>query len=169
MYVPSGMKSHKIFSVKRQIFFTSSCLYESSCLVYVVCVLWCQTHIVLCFCFVFLRFVYPVLPVSLDCPYLIAPSVFSNVYLPVSLDCPYLIAPSVFSNVYLPVSLYCPYLIAPSVFSNVYLPVSLDCPYLIAPSVFSNVYYPTIILSFLQFTYPRKNKLDIIFFHGKGL
>jgi hypothetical protein len=27
------------------------------------------------------------LPVSLDCPFLIAPSVFSNVYLPVSLDC----------------------------------------------------------------------------------
>ena len=40
------------------------------------------------------------LPVSLDCSYLIAPSVFSNVYLLVSLDCPYLIAPSVFSNVY---------------------------------------------------------------------
>jgi hypothetical protein len=41
-----------------------------------------------------------VLPVSLDCPILIAPSIFSNVYFPVSLDCPYLIAPSVFSNVY---------------------------------------------------------------------
>jgi hypothetical protein len=37
-----------------------------------------------------------VLPVSLDYPFLIAPSVFSNVYLlvlPVSLDCPFLIAP----------------------------------------------------------------------------
>jgi hypothetical protein len=34
-------------------------------------------------CFVFLCFVYlrPVLPVSLDCPSLISPSVFSNVYL----------------------------------------------------------------------------------------
>jgi hypothetical protein len=31
-----------------------------------------------CFCFVFLRSVYPILPVSLDCPFLIAPSVFSN-------------------------------------------------------------------------------------------
>ena len=49
------------------------------------------------------------LPVSLDCPCLIASSVFSNVYfrpmsyvpsLPVSLDCPCLIASSVFSNVY---------------------------------------------------------------------
>jgi hypothetical protein len=28
----------------------------------------------------FLRFVYPVLPVSLDCPFLIAPSVFYNIY-----------------------------------------------------------------------------------------
>ena len=42
---------------------------------------WCPTHIVLCFCFVCLRLVYPMLPVSLDCPFLIAPSVFSNVYL----------------------------------------------------------------------------------------
>ena len=32
-------------------------------------------------CCVFLRLVYPMLPVSLDCPFLIAPSVFSNVYL----------------------------------------------------------------------------------------
>jgi hypothetical protein len=49
--------------------------------------------------------VYHLLPVSLDCPFVIAPSVFSNVYkkkyLPVSLDCPFLLATSVFSNVYL--------------------------------------------------------------------
>jgi hypothetical protein len=32
------------------------------------------------FLFGFLRFVYPVLPVSLDYPFLIDPSVFSNVY-----------------------------------------------------------------------------------------
>jgi hypothetical protein len=32
------------------------------------------------FCFVCLRPVYPMLPVSLDCPFLIAPSVFSNIY-----------------------------------------------------------------------------------------
>jgi hypothetical protein len=38
-------------------------------------------NIVLCFCFVFLRLVYLMLQVSLDCPLLIAPSVFSNVYL----------------------------------------------------------------------------------------
>jgi len=41
--------------------------------------LWCPTHIVLCFCFVFYRLVYPRLPVSLECPFSIAPSVFSNV------------------------------------------------------------------------------------------
>jgi hypothetical protein len=34
-----------------------------------VCVEWCSTHIVLSFCFVFLRLVYPMLPVSLDCPF----------------------------------------------------------------------------------------------------
>ena len=31
-------------------------------------------------CCVFLRLVYPMLPVSLDSPFLIAPTVFSNVY-----------------------------------------------------------------------------------------
>jgi hypothetical protein len=103
----------------------------------------------------------------------------SNVYLAVSLDIPFLIARSVFSNVYLPVSL------EPNkrerkpngqsrmeyqeklqinvrenrtgnhewnikrnwqinvreVFSNVCLPVSLDFPFLIALSVFCNVYF----------------------------
>ena len=34
----------------------------------------------LCFCFLFLHHVYPMLPVSLDCSFLICPSVFSNVY-----------------------------------------------------------------------------------------
>ena len=38
-------------------------------------------HIVLCLCFVFLRHVYIILPVSQDYPILITPSVFSNVYL----------------------------------------------------------------------------------------
>ena len=35
---------------------------------------------ILCYVFVFLRLVYPMLPDSLDFPFLIAPSVFSNVY-----------------------------------------------------------------------------------------
>ena len=38
-------------------------------------VLWCPTHLVLCFCFSS-----SMLPVSLDCPFVIAPSVLSNVY-----------------------------------------------------------------------------------------
>jgi hypothetical protein len=43
-------------------------------------------HIWCCvFVFGFLRFVYPMLPVSLDSPFLIAPSVFSSVYLHVRL------------------------------------------------------------------------------------
>ena len=47
------------------------------------------------------------LPVSLDCPFLIDPSLsLTFIYLvypmlPVSLDCPFLIDPSVVSNVYL--------------------------------------------------------------------
>jgi hypothetical protein len=49
------------------------------CSLFVFACLWFSTYIVLCFYFVFLRLVYPMLPVSLNCPFLIAPSVFSNV------------------------------------------------------------------------------------------
>jgi hypothetical protein len=48
--------------------------------VVLVCVWWCPTNVVFCFSFVFLRLVYPMLPVFLDCPFLIDPSVLSNVY-----------------------------------------------------------------------------------------
>jgi hypothetical protein len=37
-----------------------------------VCVYWCPTHNVLCFCFNILRLVYHMLPVSLDYRYVIA-------------------------------------------------------------------------------------------------
>jgi len=40
----------------------------------------CPTHILLCFWFDYLRLVYPMLPVSLDYPFLMPSSVFSNVY-----------------------------------------------------------------------------------------
>ena len=46
-----------------------------------VCLQCCPTHIVLCSCFVCLRLVYHKLPVTLDCPFLIALSVFSNLYI----------------------------------------------------------------------------------------
>ena len=42
---------------------------------------WCPKHILSYFSFVFLRFMHSMLPVSLNDPFLIAPSVFSNVYL----------------------------------------------------------------------------------------
>jgi hypothetical protein len=45
-----------------------------------VCVQWCPTHIVLCFCLVFHHLVCLILLVSLDCPFLVAPSVFFNDY-----------------------------------------------------------------------------------------
>ena len=60
------------------------------------------------------------IPVSLDCPFLIGPSVFSNVYLLPSLSCALLFP-------MLPLSLDCIFLIAPSNFSNVYL-LSTVCP-----------------------------------------
>ena len=51
------------------------------CLIYVICVYLRNGGIqhILCCVFACLRLVYPMLSVSLDCPYLIAPSVFSNV------------------------------------------------------------------------------------------
>ena len=60
-----------------------SFLCSPMCLYVLSSVRWCPTHIVLCFCFVCLRlvsFVRYILPVSPDSPFLIAPSVFSNVY-----------------------------------------------------------------------------------------
>ena len=63
--------------------FTSRCLQAGSCLIYVICVcvrivvskniLWC--------CFVFHPLVYLMLPVSLNYPFLNAPSVFFTVYI----------------------------------------------------------------------------------------
>jgi hypothetical protein len=48
---------------------------------FVLCTLCCQFHwIVLCFCFVCLRLMYPMLPVSLVCPFSSIPSLSSNVY-----------------------------------------------------------------------------------------
>ena len=38
-------------------------------------------HYLCLFLFCFLRLVYPMLPVFLDCPFMIAPTVFFNVYL----------------------------------------------------------------------------------------
>jgi hypothetical protein len=77
----------------------------------------------------------PMLPVSLDCPFLIIPSVFS-----VSLDCPFLITPSVFS-----VSLDCPFLITLSVFSYVYRYNNLDFSTLIPniPFVYNSTFIST--------------------------
>ena len=58
--------------------------YSKSNLIYIICVCF---HIVVSNAYrvgifsPFLRLVYPMLPVSLACPFLIAPSVFSNIYL----------------------------------------------------------------------------------------
>jgi hypothetical protein len=59
--------------------------------VFVLCTLYCQflwivlwlalRYSLTFICFVCLRLVYPLLPISLDCPSLIGPTVFSNVYL----------------------------------------------------------------------------------------
>ena len=79
-----------------------SSLLEGACRVCVVyaclCIMLSNTYCV--FGFVFLRLVYHMLPVSL--------CFLRLVYhvLPVSLDCPFVIAPSVFSNVYINHSVY---------------------------------------------------------------
>ena len=45
-----------------------------------LCVWWCPAHNVLCFCFVFLLLVCPMLPVPLDCPFFITISKFSSLF-----------------------------------------------------------------------------------------
>jgi hypothetical protein len=106
------------------------------------------------------------LPVSLDCPFLIAPSVFSNVYLSYVLctqcwQCLWIVhswlPPRLSLTSTWPVScvinvdsayglsiIDCPFGFLERLFvlclAYSMLPVSLHCPFLIAPSVFSNVY-----------------------------
>jgi hypothetical protein len=41
----------------------------------------CVQHILFLYCFTFLRFVYPMLPVSMDCLFIITSSVSSHIYL----------------------------------------------------------------------------------------
>ena len=90
--------------------------------------------------------VYPMLPVSLDCSFLIAPSVFSNVYL-LPTVCLVSCVPNVTSiwivHSWLPLRFSLTFInYLECVLCLVYpmLPVSLDCPFLISSSVFSNVY-----------------------------
>jgi hypothetical protein len=90
-----------------------------------VCVYWCPTHIMLCVCFVFLRLVYPMLPVSLCCVMFVFVlctlcCLFPCVVLCLSSSCvPYVACFSVLCYVFLR-------LVYPM------LPFSLDCPFLIA-------------------------------------
>ena len=46
--------------------------WEFSCLIYVICVFFAHSGVQHILCCVFLRLVYTMLPVSLDCPFLIA-------------------------------------------------------------------------------------------------
>ena len=66
-------------------FFTSSCLEEGSCLIYVIyaCfgIVVSNTYCVFVLLVIVLCLVYLVLPVSLDGSFVIASSVFSNIYL----------------------------------------------------------------------------------------
>ena len=74
--------AHSVFSNV----FTSSCLQEGSCLIHVICIClrivvsntYCGVFFVL---FFFVLCTLYMLPVSVDCPLLIVPSVFSNVCL----------------------------------------------------------------------------------------
>jgi hypothetical protein len=76
-------------------------------------------------CFLNLWIVHSWLPLqfSLDCPFLIAPSVFSGLSI---LDCPFSFPWIVHSWLPLQFSLDCPFLIVPSVFSGLSI---LDCPF----------------------------------------
>ena len=82
---------------------------------------------------------YPVLPVSLDCPFLIAPSVFSNVYFrPVS--CVTGVASVWIVHSWFPLRYFLTFIFVLCLVCPL-LPVSPDCPFLISPSGLSNVYF----------------------------
>ena len=73
------------FSAQRKRFSVHSCLHlfargNMSYLRYLCLFVYSGIQHILPFCFVCLRLVHHILPVSLDCPYLIAPLIFSKVY-----------------------------------------------------------------------------------------
>ena len=121
--------------------------------------------------FIVLCLVYPTLPVSMDCPFVIAPLVFSDVYLSCvlcTLCCQFLWIvyfwlPLWYSLTFICLVSYVPYVVRFSGFSICDCPfgilerlfvlclvcpilsVSLDCPFLITPLVFSNVYFSFVL------------------------
>ena len=101
------------FSVLSVLFFCFLlfCL-SSACVMYVMCLV-CHVSCMSCVLYV-LCLVCPLLPVSLDCPFLIVPSVFFNVYL-LSTVCPMSCVPNGACISGLSIRDY------PLVFSNVYL------------------------------------------------
>jgi hypothetical protein len=125
--------------------FSSSCVpYVASFSVFfvVLCTLCCQ------FLCVFRRLVYPMLPVSLCfssfcVPYVASFSVFFVVLLPVSLDCPFFIGPSVFTDVYLTI------FIVFNIYSRNTYPVITEMVYLIP---FRNACTKSGSLRFSQFS-----------------
>ena len=112
---------------------------------FVLCTLCCQFLWIVCF-WLPLRLVYPMLPVSLDCQFLITPS-----------SCgPYVASFSRLSVLYYPFvlcTLFCQFLwIVSFDYPFVLLPVSLDCLFLITPS--SCVPYVTRVSGFSVSDYP---------------
>ena len=106
------------------------------------------------------------LPLSLDCPFLIAPTVSSHDYL--YCHCLWIVhswLPLQFSLTFINVAIVsglsildCPYTFLSRLFM---LPLSLDCPFLIAPTVSSHVIYVAIVsrLSILDCLYSFLSRL----------
>ena len=116
---------------------------------FVLCTLCCQFLWIVCF-WLPLRLVYPILPVSLDCPFMITPSscvpyvasfsglsIFDYPFVLCTLCCQFLWI----VHFWLPIRLVYPM-----------LPVSLDCPFLITPS--SCVPYVASFSGLSVFDYP---------------
>ena len=96
-----------------------------------VCAQCCPTHIVLCFCFVLLSLVYHMLPVSLDCPFVIVPSVFSNVYMSCvlcTICCQFLWIVHLWLSLRFSLTFICPVSCVPYVASFSGLSI-FDCPF----------------------------------------
>ena len=93
----NSMISRNLFDHRVTVFLYFVCVFtfwvQCCGVLNIICVCfriyWGPTHIMLCFCFLCLRLVYTRLPVSLDCPFSIVPSVFSNIYFVSEKKCDY--------------------------------------------------------------------------------
>ena len=82
IYIRNKTREKHCHSLRLAVQFLPFIIYDDMIPEYdMIKIQWYPIHNMLCFYFICLRLVYSMLPVSLDCPFLISPSVFSSIYL----------------------------------------------------------------------------------------